>query len=170
MYSLARICTFVGLAASSAMAFVLPSLSAWTELHTNALINAQTVTDLNAAADAFLSQNISIVVNGASLTRSQFLKTLAVNLPGRVSGNVSYTAIIEDPTDPSNSTAAGWVGVFLVSSNFYTSHSLIESSSNNVLIQQDPAIPVPPTLPGGIRGDFDGRRVMVFNSVTVVDT
>lgn len=72
MYSLARICTFVGLVASSAMAIVLPSLSAWTELHTNALINAQTIGDLDTA-DAFLSQNISIVVNGASLTRSQFL-------------------------------------------------------------------------------------------------
>lgn len=105
MYSLARICTFVGLVASSAMAIVLPSLSAWTELHTNALINAQTIGDLDTAADAFLSQNISIVVNGASLTRSQFLQLLAVNLPRRLSSNVSYTAIIEDPTDPSNPTA-----------------------------------------------------------------
>ena len=105
MYSLARICTFVALAASSAMAIALPSLTDWTKLHNDAMINAQTVDDLNAAADAFLSQNITIVVSGVSWTRDKYIQELAVNIPNRISSNVSYTAIIENPTDPSNPTA-----------------------------------------------------------------
>lgn len=106
MRNFARACVFTCLAAVTALAQIaLPSLSDWTEIHTNALINAQTADDLNDAADSFLAENISIVVNGVNVSRSEFLQTLVVNLPGRVSSNVSYTAIIEDPFNATNPIA-----------------------------------------------------------------
>ena len=92
MYSLARICTFVALAASSAMAIALPSLTDWTKLHNDAMINAQTLDDLNAAADAFLSQNITIVVSGVSWTRDKYIQELAVNIPNRISSIEDHIA------------------------------------------------------------------------------
>ena len=106
-----RACIFIFFAAIAALAQTAPEmkrravlldLASWTEEHTNALVSAETNYDVKDAVDAFLSQNVSIHINGASVKRSDFVKSLEAALPGRISSNATYSSIIEVPTDPTS--------------------------------------------------------------------
>lgn len=103
-----RACIFIFLAAITALAQTVPEverravlldLASWTEEHTNALVSAETNSDVQDAVDAFLSKKVSIHINGASVKRSDFVKTFEASLPGRTSSNATYSSIIEVPTD-----------------------------------------------------------------------
>ncbi|KAF8963250.1 hypothetical protein BDZ97DRAFT_1821273 [Flammula alnicola] len=148
---------------------VLLSLTKWTEQHITALVNANTNADLEAAVDSFISKNVVIELNGANITRDAFTKSLEANLANRVSANVTYNASVEVPTNPQSPVTAGWVGIFFVTTSTYgnpNAHLTIETASDNLLIQQDPSIPPPPNTTLPIRGDFDGRRIMVIQRVS----
>ena len=106
-----RACIFIFFAAIAALAQTAPEmkrravlldLASWTEEHTNALVSAETNSDVKDTVDAFLSQNVSIHINGASVKRSDFVKSLEAALPGRISSNATYSSIIEVPTDPTS--------------------------------------------------------------------
>ncbi|KAF8200263.1 hypothetical protein BJ912DRAFT_948510 [Pholiota molesta] len=149
---------------------VLLSLTQWAEEHITAVTNAATEADLQTAMDAFISKNVSMQFNGASVTRNAYVKSLAANIPGRVSANVTFSSTVQVPTDPQSPVTAGWVGMFYVTNSLFNSKQITQIVSDNILIQQDPSIPVPNNTITGIRGDFDGRRVMaiqrVFTEVT----
>lgn len=49
-----------------------PPLTSWAELHLTAITSAHTRSNFSSALDNFISQNVSIVFNGAPLTRAQY--------------------------------------------------------------------------------------------------
>ncbi|KJA26507.1 hypothetical protein HYPSUDRAFT_198799 [Hypholoma sublateritium FD-334 SS-4] len=149
---------------------VPPDLASWTEERTNALVSAETNASVQNAVDAFFSKNISIYVNGESFTRSDFVRDLQLSLIGRISSDAIYYSIIQVPTDPKDPVTAGWVGAFFNSRAYYSNRTQTHNISENILIQQDPSIPVPsPIDHDEIRVYFDRRRVMSINRVVTQD-
>lgn len=49
-----------------------PPLMSWAELHLTAITSAQTHSNFSSAFDNFISQDVSILLNGAPLTRAQY--------------------------------------------------------------------------------------------------
>lgn len=104
-------CMFIFLAAITALARTAPEterradlldLASWTMARTDALGKANSNDDIQRAVDAFLSQNVSILINGASISRSAFIESLESALAGRVSSAAIYSSIIEVPADPTS--------------------------------------------------------------------
>lgn len=97
----------------------LLDLASWTKEHSTAVDQANSNDDIQHAVDAFLSQNVSIQVNGASVRRSDFVATLESRLPGRISSDATYISIIEVPTDPTSpSTVRSYTIVCWLSLSF----------------------------------------------------
>ncbi|KAF9477418.1 hypothetical protein BDN70DRAFT_947259 [Pholiota conissans] len=170
LFSFAALSTLVQANPELEKRIVLLPLTKWAEQHITDIMNVETNADLQDAMDAFISKNVAMEFNGATVKRDDYIKSLKADLPGRVTGNASFSATVEVPTDPTSPVTAGWVGMFYITNSVYPSKQVTRTFSDNFLIQQDPSIPVPNNTITGIRGDFDGRRVMaikrVFTEVT----
>lgn len=57
-------------------AIVLPSLTNWVKQHLTALLKTTTQEDFDAAFNSFISQNVTITLNGKHLTRDQYKQQL----------------------------------------------------------------------------------------------
>jgi predicted benzoate:H+ symporter BenE len=78
---------------------VLPTLTQWTKNHITAIIQATKQTDLNSAIDAFLSKDATIVVNGAKISRAEFVNQVQIEKFDEAGAAISFAASIEVPTD-----------------------------------------------------------------------
>jgi len=78
---------------------VLPTLTQWTKNHITAIIQATNQTDLNSAIDAFLWKNATIVVNGAKISRAEFVNQVQIEKFDEAGAAISFTASVQVPTD-----------------------------------------------------------------------
>ncbi|KJA22415.1 hypothetical protein HYPSUDRAFT_139216 [Hypholoma sublateritium FD-334 SS-4] len=78
----------------------LPGLASWFMGHNIAMEKATSNDDIQSALDALLSPNVSIQINGVSVSRSDYIQTIVSIAQGRTSNDVTYFSIIEVPTDP----------------------------------------------------------------------
>jgi len=148
---------------------VLPSLSNWTETHISAIYKATSQTATSNALDNFLSKDAVIVVNGKKTSRTDLSKELQSEKFFEVGASVTFLGVVEVPADKDAPVEAGSVGTFFTATiqegirvrDAPVSH--IVTASVNVVIEQDPAIPVPPPSP--IHGFSDRRRVKELNIV-----
>lgn len=154
---------------------VLPTLTAWAEQRLTALFNAKDESTFDDAFDAFVAADpSSIVVNGQRLSRAQYKQRLWQDKFLELGADVTYLGAVSVPKDPSNTFDAGEVGVFLSATVvegvqvFGVPESRTVTLSLNLNVIQDPTLK-PPTLPGGIHGYFDGRRVSALVAVSTSD-
>jgi len=152
---------------------VLPTLSKWTEDHVSAIYTSTSQPDTTNALDNFLSKNVVIKVNGKEISRTDLTKELQTEKFLEAGAIVSFNNVVEVPDDKKDPVKAGSVGTFFTVTIQETirvrdapvSHEV--TASLNVVIEQDPSIPVPPPSP--IHGFFDPRRVKELNLV-ITDT
>ncbi|KAF8809850.1 hypothetical protein BYT27DRAFT_7254191 [Phlegmacium glaucopus] len=145
---------------------VLPTLTAWTESHIAALYKATSPSGLADALNAFLAVDAEITVNGTKISRADFTNQIQSEKFDEVGAIVTFLGAVSAGKDQFE---AGSVGVFFTATIQEAIRvrdapvSSTVTSSVNVVIEQDPHIPVPPPSP--IHGFFDRRRVKVFNQV-----
>jgi hypothetical protein len=100
LFSIAAVSTIAQANPDLEARIVLLSLTQWAEEHITAVTNAATEADLQTAMDAFISKNVAMQFNGASVTRNAYIKSLAATIPGRVGANVTFSSTVQVPTDP----------------------------------------------------------------------
>jgi hypothetical protein len=87
---------------SSTVNIVLPTLTNWAKSHISAIIEATTQADLNAALNAFLSDNASITVNGVNFSRDQYKNFLQGETFRETAATLAFSGEVGVPTDPSS--------------------------------------------------------------------
>ncbi|KAF7373248.1 hypothetical protein MSAN_00533700 [Mycena sanguinolenta] len=148
---------------------VLPPLKTWAQGHLSSIIKATTQTAFDSAFDAFVSKNATITVNGKKVSRDEYQKQLQGEEFDEAGADVQFNGAVEVPAE-SNSIQAGVVGLFytaVIAENIVVRDAPVErqiTSSLNLVIEQDKSLS-PPSLPHGIHGFFDGRRVIELNQV-----
>ncbi|KAI0705970.1 hypothetical protein C8T65DRAFT_577417 [Cerioporus squamosus] len=168
---------------------VLPDLPNWVQQRVTALYSAKTAEDFSAAFDAFISQNVSIKVNGKPTSRAQYKQMIQGEITEDVGAQVSFNGIVSVPSDDKDLRAIGTgsvgalfdaevFGKFFV---FGAPQANTVSSSLNVLyvsfvvklrsladpvllssVIQDPSLHHHQVGRGGA---FDGRRVSELDEV-----
>ncbi|EMD41320.1 hypothetical protein CERSUDRAFT_78979 [Gelatoporia subvermispora B] len=143
---------------------VLPQLIPYVEGRISGIFSATSQADFDEAFDDFISQNVSITVNGQSLTRSEYKTRLQGENPNLQSSIVTFSNVVAVPQ--SDNGFVGAVGLFYSASvpadpETTGSQALTLNSSLNVIIIDDPSVPKPP---GGLS---DPRRVSVLNEIAL---
>ncbi|KAF9476911.1 hypothetical protein BDN70DRAFT_881837 [Pholiota conissans] len=153
-----------------ATAVLLPKLTDWVQNHITAIIEAKTTHDLHDAVNRFLNQHAMITVNGAHISRAEFVKQLKAENFAEEKATITFNDSIEVPDSrEGESITAGTVGVFYTA--IITSAHLIHGiptskqviASLNVVVAPDPSVHKPP-MPNGY---YDPRRVTSLNEVRV---
>ncbi|EMD41323.1 hypothetical protein CERSUDRAFT_109923 [Gelatoporia subvermispora B] len=144
---------------------VLLSLVPYAEEHITDIFSATSQADFDQAFDDFISQNVSITVNGTSFTRSAYKQRLQNENPDLQSAIVTFSNAVAVPQADDEITGA--VGLFYnatVQGKPETTgrQVLILNSSLNLIVIRDPSVPQPP--PGGLS---DPRRVSVLNEIAL---
>ncbi|GJE93024.1 hypothetical protein PsYK624_091830 [Phanerochaete sordida] len=152
---------------------VLLPLTQWAEGRLTDIFQATDEQTFGDAFDAFVAaEPASIVVNGQKLTRAQYKSQLWKDKFLEAGASVQYLGAVSVPKDENKPVEAGEVGVFVsatIDSKLLVlggPESRTVTLSLNLIVIQDPTLK-PPTLPTGVHGDFDGRRV---SSITAVST
>jgi len=152
---------------------VLPSLSNWTKNHISAIYQATSQSATSDALDNFLSKDAIITANGKKISRTNLTKDLQSEKFLELGASLSFAGIVEVPADNTSRVQAGSVGTFFTVTIQETIKvrdapvTHIVNASLNVVIEQDPNIPVPPPTP--IHGFSDRRRVKELN-IVITDT
>ncbi|KAF8904681.1 hypothetical protein CPB84DRAFT_1745713 [Gymnopilus junonius] len=151
-------------------AMMLPNLSRWTMNHLTAIFNATNQADFNGAIDAFLSHKAKLTLNGANVSRAEFIKQFQTEKFDEAGAEVTFNDAVQVAKDAQNPTAAGCVGLFYnatIAENITVQDAAVTnqySGSLNVVIEQDPDVPQPTSSP--MRGYSDCRRVTALNQVS----
>ncbi|KAJ7216020.1 hypothetical protein GGX14DRAFT_607163 [Mycena pura] len=139
----------------------LPALTTFTEEHLSAILKATTQGEFDAAFDAFVSKDATIILNGERISLAEYHKALSGGFDVE-SVDVRFLGAVEVPTD-AESTQAGAVGIFLqalVTLKLREEGGAVQNqvtSSFNVVIAEDPRVG---------HTVLDKRRAMVVNQVT----
>ncbi|RPD53646.1 hypothetical protein L227DRAFT_383620 [Lentinus tigrinus ALCF2SS1-6] len=93
---------------------VLLTLDSWVQQHITTLYSAKTADDFNTAFDAFISNNVTIKVNGKSMTRDQYKTLIMGEIKNDDGANVAFngTVAVLDNTESFRPTFTGTAGVF----------------------------------------------------------
>ncbi|KAJ7024148.1 hypothetical protein C8F04DRAFT_1401287 [Mycena alexandri] len=127
-----------------------PPLNTWAENALATVIKATSVSALDTAFDAVLSQDVTIAVNAMSLSRADYIaKRQSQGFD--TAAKIVYSQALEAPT-VANSSAAGEVALYFVA----TIGANVVTSSMNLVIGQDTTLSPPPT---------DSRRVNSINQI-----
>ncbi|KAL0579224.1 hypothetical protein V5O48_002786 [Marasmius crinis-equi] len=152
---------------------VLPPADTWAQQHLETLIKASSQADFDSAFDAFISKDVrEIVLNGAAVSRDEYKQKFRSQVFDERSAVVSFTGTVASGDKANVSGGTGTVGLFYTAQYFEgivirdVPVEVDAKSSINLVVEQDPSLK-PPTLPGGIHGFFDGRRVFQVNQILV---
>ncbi|RPD76785.1 hypothetical protein L226DRAFT_521524 [Lentinus tigrinus ALCF2SS1-7] len=149
---------------------VLPNLPNWVQQHITTLYSAKTPEAFSSAFDAFISQDVSIKVNGKPMSRAQYKQMVQGEITGDVGAEVTFNGVVSVPADDKDLRAigTGTVGAFFsaeVFGKFFVfgaPQANTVSSSINVVVIQDPSLHHHQVGRGGA---FDGRRVSELTEV-----
>ncbi|KAM5537312.1 hypothetical protein V8D89_009042 [Ganoderma adspersum] len=149
---------------------VLPDLPNWVQQRINTLYGAKTTEEFDDAFDAFIAKEVSIKVNGKSISRDDYKKMVQGEISTDVGAQVTFNGIVSVPSESKDLRAigTGTVGAFfdaVVFGRFFVfgaRQSSTVSSSMNVVVIQDPTLHHHQIGRGGA---FDARRVTNLNEV-----
>jgi len=151
---------------------VLPPLTTWAEERLRAIFNAEGKAQLTEAFDAFVAPHAHITVNGASLSRAQYLARFANEEAAERSqdpAQVSFSGAVASPSTANQSGGVGTAGLFYKATIFGrffvfgAPNASTVTGSLNIVVAEDKSLK-PPTIGRG--GGFDARRVVTLNEVS----
>ncbi|KAI0705978.1 hypothetical protein C8T65DRAFT_696295 [Cerioporus squamosus] len=141
---------------------ILLTLDSWVQQHITSLYSAKTSDDFNSAFDAFISQNVTIKVNGKPMSRDQYKALIMGEIKNDDGATVAFngTVTVLDNAETFRPTQAGSAGVFFkatVLGRIFTlgqRQTSTVTSSLNVVVTTDPSVK-----------EFDNRRVSFLDEV-----
>ncbi|KAF7299482.1 hypothetical protein MIND_00898300 [Mycena indigotica] len=151
---------------------VLPPLKLWAQQHLTSMLKAavQGQAAFNDAFNAFISKDAKITLNGKQVSHDAYKRAFEAAF-GVASVDVKLDETVAVADADSNYT--GLVGLFYTETA--RSKDLVHDvprvlytidASVNILVEEDKSLHAP-HLPHGIHGDFDGRRVMSVNQISL---
>jgi len=151
-------------------AIVLPPLTEWAKWHLSSILKATTQVDFDEAFDSFVAKDVTVILNGARISRDELKRQWQGEEFDEASATVTFSGAVEVPANKDEPVLAGFVGVFYTAT--IDEHIIVRdvpveriiTASLNVTIEQDKSLHRPT---GPVKGFFDGRRVTKLNQVVV---
>ncbi|KAF9476912.1 hypothetical protein BDN70DRAFT_881838 [Pholiota conissans] len=147
-------------------AVLLLPLDQWVQQHLTTIIESTEDVALHTEMNHFMAQHAAITINGAHMSRQEFMKQIKAENAAEMKANITFKDSVMVPAKKGDDITAGSVGVFykaVITSTkmihgVHTSKQVI--GSLNVVIETDTSIPLP-----HMPGYNDRRRVVSFNEV-----
>jgi len=120
-------------------------LTTWTENNLSAIYKATTQAEFDSAFEAFFQDNVTITLNGKTLTREQYKSQLSSEKLGEKSADISFLGAVEVPATTVGLQQTGSVGIFYkatIFGRFYYEGAPIASTVNssfNAVVTADPS-------------------------------
>ncbi len=77
-----------------------PSLASWAQQRLTALLESTSQESFDAAFDGLIAEEVTITVNGNSVTRDEYKKFLKGDKALEVAAQIQYIGALEVPSDP----------------------------------------------------------------------
>ena len=86
---------------------VLPDLPNWVQQRINTLYGAKTTEEFDDAFDAFIAKEVTIKVNGKSISRDEYKKMVQGEISTDVGAQVTFNGIVSVPSESKDLRAIG---------------------------------------------------------------
>ncbi|TBU24858.1 hypothetical protein BD311DRAFT_780700 [Dichomitus squalens] len=86
---------------------VLPNLQDWVEQRIKAVYTAKTTEDFDSAFDAFVAKDVTVKVNGKSMSRDEYKKMVQGEITGDAGAQVTFNGIVSVPSQDKDLRAIG---------------------------------------------------------------
>ena len=86
---------------------VLPNLQDWVEERVKAIYTAKNAEDFDGAFDAFVAKDVTIKVNGKSMSRDAYKKMVQGQITADVGADVTFNGIVSVPSEDKDLRAIG---------------------------------------------------------------
>ncbi len=86
---------------------VLPNLPNWVQQRVNTLYGAKTTEEFDAAFDAFIAKDVTIKVNGKSVSRDDYKTMVQGEITGDVGAQVTFNGVVSVPSEDKDLRAIG---------------------------------------------------------------